>query len=111
MVCQSLMEEAKKLRDGKRRLGCCCHFFSYGLKMLKRVRNLGTFGIVEIHISQQMDPRLELLDSDGLLSRVDDIGVLPISQEKIEGVVATNRLALYGRGSLVGCCRLKSVQT
>ncbi len=111
MVCQALMEEAEKLGDGRRRRGCCSHFFSYGLKMLKRVRDLGTFRIVEVHIGQQMDPRLELLDTDDLISRIDDIGGLAINQEKIEGVVAIDRLALHGRGSLAGGRRLKSIQT
>ena len=110
MVCQSLMEEAKKLGDGKRRLGRC-HFFNDGLKMLKRVRNFGTFGVVEIHIGQQMDPRLKRLDTDGLLSRVDDIGGLAISEEQIEGVVAIDSLALHRCGSLAGGCRLKGIQT
>ena len=78
--------------------------------MLKRVRDLGTFGIVEIHIGQQVDPRLELLNTDGLLSRVDNIGSLAINQEKIEGVIAIDRLALHGRGSLAGGRRLKGIQ-
>jgi hypothetical protein len=111
MVCQALMEETKKLRDGKRRPGCCRHFFSDGLKMLKRVGDLGTFRIVEVHIGQQMNPGLELLDTDGLLSRIDDIGGLAINEEKIEGVVAIDRLALHGRGSLAGGRRLKRIQT
>ena len=110
MVCKSLMEEAKELHDGKRQLRCCSHLFCYGLKMLKRVRDLGTFGIIEIHIGQEMDPRLELLNMDGLLIRVDNIGSLAINQEKIEGVVAIGRLALHGPGSLVGGCRLKGIQ-
>ena len=110
MVGQSLTEEAEKLRDGKRRRGGGGHFFCHGLKMLKRVCDLGTLGVVEIHIGQEMDPGLEPLHPDGLLSRVDDIGRLSINQEKIEGVVAIGRLALHGRGRLGGGCRLKSVE-
>ena len=110
MVCKSLMEEAKKLRYGKIRLGCGGHFFCHALKMLKRVRDLGTFGVVEIHIGQQMDPRLELLDTDGPFRWVDDIRRLTINQEEIEGVVAIGRLALNGRRGLAGGRRLKGVQ-
>ena len=111
MVRQALMEEAKKLDDGKRRPGCRGHFFCHGLKMLKRVCNFGTFGIVEIHIGQQMDPRLKRLDTDGLLGWVDDIGGLAINQEQIEGVVEIDRLALHGRGRLAGGRCLKRIQT
>ncbi len=110
MVCKSLMEEAKKLRYGKRRLGCCSHLFCHGLKILKRVRNLGTFGIVEVHIGQQVDPRFELLDTNGPLNWVDDIRCLTINQEEVEGVIAIGRLVLNGRSGLVGGRRLKDVQ-
>ncbi len=78
--------------------------------MLKGMGDLGTFRIIEIHIGQEMNSRVELLHAEGLLNWVDDIGGLAINQEEIEGVVAIRRLALHGRGSLAGGQRLKGVQ-
>ncbi len=110
MVCKSLMEEAKKLCERKRRLGNLCQFFCHCLKILKGTRNLGTFGIVEIHIGQQMNPGLKLLYMDGMLNWMCDVGFLVIDQEEVEGIIALGGLVPNGHGSLAGGRRLEGVE-
>ncbi len=109
VVCQARLEEAKKLGERKRPIRGG-HFFGHSLEMLKRVGNFGTFGVIEIHIGQEMNSRVELLHANGLPNWGDDIGGSAINQEEIEGVVAVRGLTLNGRGSLPGRHRLKGVQ-